>query len=248
MEWTDAALVLRVGRFRETDLWLRLLTRQHGVLSAFAFGGSRSRRRFAGCLDLLNVIQVRARSTRGGTYLNLEEGSLLEGPRRLRQDWRRLGVLMNCVRFIEAQGVAPDTAQSAFSLTRSVLRLGEEAESLREALPVLFRFRLASDQGYAPEFSRCGLCGRGLDSQAWFGMEEGALLCPDCHAGHSGPRLSPVPAAVVAALHAVQTEEPVVWNALELSPADWRACARLADGFVQFHLGLTWDRGRFRRQ
>ncbi|MDR2726763.1 MAG: recombination protein O N-terminal domain-containing protein, partial [Deltaproteobacteria bacterium] len=110
MEWTDTALVLRVGRFRETDLWVRLLARRRGLISAFAFGASRSRRRFPGCLDLLNVIRVRAKDTRGGAYLNLEEGTLLEGPRRLRQDWRRLGMLMNCVRFLEALGVNPENA------------------------------------------------------------------------------------------------------------------------------------------
>ena len=52
MEWSDTALVLGVGRFRESDLWLRMLTRRHGIVSAFAFGGSRSRKRFCGCLDL----------------------------------------------------------------------------------------------------------------------------------------------------------------------------------------------------
>ena len=54
MEWSDTALVLGVGRFRESDLWLRMLTRRHGIVSAFAFGGSRSRKRFCGCLDLFN--------------------------------------------------------------------------------------------------------------------------------------------------------------------------------------------------
>ena len=39
MEWSDTALVLGVGRFRESDLWLRMLTRRHGIVSAFAFGG-----------------------------------------------------------------------------------------------------------------------------------------------------------------------------------------------------------------
>ena len=248
MEWTDAALVLRVGRFRETDLWLRLLTRQHGVLSAFAFGGSRSRRRFTGCLDLLNVIHVRAKATRGGAYLNLEEGSLLEGPRRLRQDWRRLGMLMNCVRFLEAQGVASDTAQATFALMRSLLRLGEEADVLRDALPVLFRFRLASEQGYAPDFSQCGQCGAMLTSVSWFGLEDGILLCDECHAAHGGRRLNPLSAPVLAALCSVQADDPAVWNSLEMDAGDWRACTRLADSFVQFHLGLAWDRGRFTRR
>ena len=249
MEWTDTALVLRVGRVRETDLWLRLLTRQRGVLSAFAFGGSRSRRRFAGCLDLLNVIQVRVKSTHGGQYLNLEEGSLLEGPRRLRRDWRRLGILMNCVRFLEAMGVSQDGAEGTFALARAMLRLGEEAEHLHDAMPVLFRLRLAAEQGYAPNFSECGQCGCSLGTLSGpfhFQVESGSLLCPHCSGGQAH-RHSLVSGEALAALGTVQTQEPPAWNSLPLDPADWRACARLADGFVQFHLGLSWENGRFRR-
>ena len=32
-----------------------------------------------------------------------------------------------------------------------------------------------------------------------------------------------------------------------LSPAERRECARAVEGFVQYHLGLIWDKGRFRR-
>lgn len=83
MEWSDTALVLGVGRFRESDLWLRMLTRRHGIVSAFAFGGSRSRKRFCGCLDLFNELQISTKTTRNGMYLSLQEGNLIRGPRRL---------------------------------------------------------------------------------------------------------------------------------------------------------------------
>ena len=75
MEWSDTALVLGVGRFRESDLWLRMLTRRHGIVSAFAFGGSRSRKRFCGCLDLFNELQISTKTTRNGMYLSLQEGA-----------------------------------------------------------------------------------------------------------------------------------------------------------------------------
>lgn len=250
MDWTDTALVLRVGRFRETDLWLRLLTRHHGVVSAFAFGGSRSRRRFAGCLDLLNVIQVRVKSTQGGQYLCLEEGTLLEGPRRLRSDWRRLGMLMNCVRFVEAMGVSHDGAERTFALARAMLRLVEEAEQVHDVVPVLFRLRLASEHGYALNFTECGQCGRLLKEFAGpfrFQLESGSLICPQCAGAGQILRNSLISHTALGALDTVQTEDPLAWNSLPLAPEEWRTCARLADGYVQFHLGLSWENGRFRR-
>ena len=250
MDWTDTALVLRVGRFREADLWVRMLARERGLATAFAFGASRSRRRFPGCLDMLNVIRIRAKDTRGGAYLNLEEGTLLEGPRRLRRDWRRLGMLMNCVRFLEALGVSQEHADTAFTLTRALFALGEEADDLRPGMPVLYRFRLASEQGYMPDFSVCGACGANMAEAAHpgrFHMQDGLLLCARCRA-RGGNDAMTVSANALAALHTVQRALPGAWNALPLSPEDWRSCVRLSDAVVQFHLGLIWEKGRFRRQ
>ena len=120
MEWSDTALVLGVGRFRESDLWLRMLTRRHGIVSAFAFGGSRSRRRFCGCLDVLNSLQCRVRSSKDGRFLNLEEAALLQGPRLLRRNWQRMGLAANCLRFVEAMGVGEDAATEAFLLVEDL--------------------------------------------------------------------------------------------------------------------------------
>ena len=58
-------------------------------------------------------------------------------------------------------------------------------------------------------------------------------------------------------LRQVQEVSPLHWHFLTsgsseetgevLLPAERREFARAVDGFVQYHLGLTWDRGRFRR-
>ena len=180
MEWSDSALVLGVGRFREADLWVRLLTRRHGIVTAFAFGGSRSRKRFCGCLDLFNELQISTKTTRNGMYLSLQEGILVRGPQRLRSDWNRVGMLMNCIRFVEALGVSPDTSGEAFALVKETLALLEEAERVQDLLPVLFRLRLASQQGYAPALRACARCGKTLFDPAGFSVAEGTVLCPDC--------------------------------------------------------------------
>jgi DNA repair protein RecO (recombination protein O) len=248
MEWTDTALVLRVGRFREADVWIRLLTRQRGVISACAFGASRSRRRFCGCLDLLNLIRVRAREGRNGDFLRLEEGVLLEGPLRLRRDRRRLGMVMNCARFLESLDVSPDNADKAFALFRNMLRLSEEDGEFRDGLPVLFRFRLARDQGYVPDVFRCAACGAPLAAgPACFAVARGAVYCDACAAVASPREGLALSSCALGVVHSVCRDEPRAWNVPGARPEDWRAALRLADSFVQFHLGLRWERGRFAR-
>lgn len=255
MEWSDSALVLGVGRFREADLWVRLLTRRHGMVTAFAFGGSRSRKRFCGCLDLFNELQISTKTTRNGMYLSLQEGILVRGPQRLRSDWNRVGMLMNCIRFVEALGVSPDTSGEAFVLVKETLALLEEAERVQDLLPVLFRLRLASQQGYAPALRACARCGKTLFDPAGFSVAEGTVLCPDCLGRREN--IVEISGKSLDVLRRVQEESPLRWNFAAsdasgagdeaLLPSERRECARAVDGFVQYHLGLTWDKGRFRR-
>lgn len=247
-EWADHALVLRMGHFREADLWLKMLCRKHGLLTLFAFGGSRSRRRFCGCLDVFNSLHCRVKSSGQGSFLNLEEAVLIAGPQDLRRDWQRMGLAANCLRFVEALGVADDVADEAFALVEDLRRTLEEANSLPLLLPLFFRLRFAGTIGFAPNLGNCGLCGATLASSSLFVVDEGQLWCPSCRAvaGYTpyGVELS---AAGIDLLRHVQQEFPSGWQVEELPPAERRSCARVIDGFVQYHLGLAWEGGYFRR-
>lgn len=232
---------------READLWLRLLTPARGIVSAFAFGGCRSRKRFCGCLDVLNLLRVRAKATRNGAHLSLQEGVLLGGPRRLRTDRRRLGMAVNCIRFLEALGVAADGGKAAFCLLRELLTFLENAETVSELIPALFRLRSACDQGYAPSFSCCSVCATSAagSDRAFFSVADGVLVCAGC--ASSGTVYMELSSESLDVLRKVQEKSLLLWNLEDVSPAARRACARLVDGFVQYHLGLVWERGRFRR-
>jgi len=240
-------LVLHVGRFREADMWVRLLTRRQGVLTAIAFGGSRSRRRFCGCLDIGNSILCRVRSARAAGYLALQEASLLQGLRRLRTDGQRLGLAMNCLRFLEVLGVQGEEAHAALMLTEDLLRLLEEDLPPPPLLALLFRLRIASDQGFAPFLHGCSRCGRqARTGEDWqFLLDRGGLLCPDCRA--AGAYALDLALASLDFLRTVQNSAPQLWNAACLDPAERRQCGRVIDAFVQYHLGIAWEEGRFRR-
>ena len=249
MEWTDQALVLRMGAFRESDIWLKLLCREHGLLTLFAFGGSRSRRRFCGCLDVLNSLHCRVRSSKDGRFLNLEEAALLQGPRLLRRNWQRMGLAANCLRFVEAMGVGEDAATEAFLLVEDLRAVLEAEKAPPVLLPLYFRLRLAGALGFAPNLGQCGRCGRDISEDALFVVDEGQLRCPSCRSSRFELERYGVeiPAQGLDLLRHVQQSFPSGWPGGELSPPVRRACARAIDGFVQYHLGLAWDGNYFRR-
>ncbi|MBQ9451955.1 MAG: DNA repair protein RecO C-terminal domain-containing protein [Desulfovibrio sp.] len=247
-EWIDYALVLRIGHFRENDLWLKLLCRKRGLLTLFAFGGSKSKRRFCGCLDVLNSLRCRVRVSGRGNFLNLEEAVLEEGPRSLRSDWQRMGLASNCLRFVEALGVNEENADVAYALVENLRSTLDADHDLPGLFPLFFRLSFSGAAGFAPNLGKCSLCGAEVVGPAQFLVDEGQLHCTNCRvsAGFS-PYSVDLSASGLDLLRHVQQVLPSGWRTKDLSVADRRACARAIDGFVQYHLGLRWEEGHFRR-
>ncbi|TVM35082.1 DNA repair protein RecO [Oceanidesulfovibrio marinus] len=254
MEFTEKALVLKVGAFREADLWVRFLSPSRGMLTAFAFGGSKSKRRFCGCLDALCEVHFRVRSTGRGEYLCLEEGSLLNAPRRLRSDWQRLGLAMRCIKFLEAVCPGSQGAPEAYALACDLLRALEEEPEPDTLFAHLFRARASREQGFGADFERCAACGAPLVQDMDQGgtthflfVEEGRVLCRAC-AGRKFAAGRPLPLSPESAyvLGPVVDAGPSAWLQLEISPRARRECAAAVDALVRYHLGLSWENTRYK--
>lgn len=137
MESTETALVLKVGKFREVDAWVRLFSPRQGVFTAFAFGGCVSRRRFCGCLDPFNLVRFKLKKDRKG-YATLLEGALMEGHSRLRREGERLGMAVNCLKFVEAAHIGPTGSQAAYALLTDTLAALDGQEPPTRLLPLFF--------------------------------------------------------------------------------------------------------------
>ena len=163
MDWSDTGFVVAKGLFREADVWLRILFRGHGMQTVFAFGGAHSRRRFVGCLDVMNILTCRVSPSRRGTYLDLEEAVLEKGPERLRHSPALLGIAANCLKFTRAVGVPEQSGEEGFRLLSEMLARLESGDAPSVLFPLFFRLRLAGILGYAPGFDICASCGRPVE-------------------------------------------------------------------------------------
>ncbi len=246
LEFTEKSLILKVGRFRESDLWVRLFTPTRGIITAFAFGGSRSVRRFCGCLDPFNHVLFRIKGSRRGDYLYLMEGSLLGAWPRLRTDIRRQGLAVNCLKFFEAAHVGPQGSREAYGLVVSTLDVLASDAELSELFPFYFRAKVAFSQGYVPDLSTCSRCGNNISNSVapHLLVEQGRMLCDACGPRGRGVRLG---CEAVTALECIRDGDPAAWSGLEVSPRARRQCFDAVDGFVRYHLGLAWEDGRFKR-
>jgi len=251
MHATEKALVLKVGRFREADCWVKLLTPTRGVFNAFAFGGSRSRRRFVGCLDPLSHVLFTIGTNKTGTYTVLEEGSLLHNFPGVRADSAKTGLAVNCIKFIEAVEIDPSDAKPAYGLLLETLHMLERGGGSSDFVPWLFRAKLAFEMGYRPDFLTCGICGKSVASRSGyqFGVEKGQVACHTCLSG--GKPLEglarPISTGVLRALHWIQHSQPADWAKVVMDREVRRQSSQLVELFVAYHLGLSWDNGMYKK-
>jgi DNA repair protein RecO (recombination protein O) len=248
MESTVKALVLKVGRFREVDAWVRLFSPSKGLFTAFAFGASVSRRRFCGCLSPFNLLQAKIKTPRAGGYTYLMETVLLAGHQGLRQGPERLGMAVNCLKFLEKAHAGQAGSQTAYALLLGTLEALAECPCPSPLVPLLFRARLAFDQGLRPDFVACYQCGKNLDQAgaAVFLVQEGRLLCPDCRGRVGGPGIS-LGVKSLEFLRAVSHDSPRAWSGLIPDSRARGECALALEQFVQYHVGLSWNNGSFAR-
>ncbi|WP_243546467.1 DNA repair protein RecO [Pseudodesulfovibrio tunisiensis] len=248
---TEKAVVLKVGKFKEADCWVRLLSPSRGIFNAFAFGGCRSRRRFCGCLDPLNLVLFSIGANRSGSYSVLEEGSLLNAYQTVKTDPARTGIAVNCTKFLEKLELDAQAARPVFELAVEMLNAVEQGGVGLEAMPWMFRIKLAFEMGYAPSFVECGLCGSevGNESGYRFSVERGQVVCPACHsAGKSVEGFArPVTAGALRVLDWIHDSRPAEWSRAALSAKIGRQCRQMAELFVAYHLGLSWENGFYKQ-
>jgi DNA repair protein RecO (recombination protein O) len=245
-EFSQEVVILKAGRLREADLWLRFLAPDRGVMTAFAFGGLKSRRRFPGCLEPLSRVLFKVARQRASGYYFLREGSLLDRFSGLHRLSSRLGMAVNCAKFVEAAHIGSTGSDRVYALLRGTLGLLNEAEAVPEHLPLYFRGRLTAEYGYRPEFARCAVCGAAASQleRAAFSIDRGAFTCAGCG---FFPDARVLPGAALAHLDRVLHSDLAEWGrAGTVGERTMRQACLLLDEFVEYHMGLVWEGGRFR--
>jgi len=236
MSFSEKVLVLRTGRFKEHDLWVRFLSPTRGVQTGFAFGGCRSRRRFCGCLDSLNLVLFTIGYSSGKRYLTLQEGTLVSGFQELKNQRNKLGMAVNCLRFVQKICPEGDDSSRIYPLILDVLEVMENHPDIPIFFPLLFKARAAFIHGYEPVLAECTVCGLDAENMqmAFFSISDGRVFCPDCIRERKGTIMTGRESLLF--LDRLRTAGPWEWLGWSPEPEVLLDCFRVIDAYVQYHL------------
>ncbi len=234
------AVVLRVLEFGESDRIVHLLTPAWGRVTAIAKGAKRSRKRFAGTLDLFHRLRVQLERRRPTSMVRLEHTRLLDAHEALRVDPRRFALASYLTELLDrlaTEGSGGGDAKRVFDAAVATLD-GLTFLPSDTSTQVFLELRLLAVLGLRPELARCVRCGEGLGREATlrFHVAEGGPLCGKC-----GAEVSATLSVQLGTLRALEHSLALPLarlDRLRLGPKTLLEARALVHRFQRFHVGI----------
>jgi DNA repair protein RecO (recombination protein O) len=248
------AIVLHMADYQESSRLVRLITRQHGVLSTVARGARNSRKRFGSALDLFAEGQAHLDWRPGRDLQTLTGFDALRMRPALAADLGRFAsasTLAECVLRLMHDESAPLAYDGVAAGLAAIA--GASGDTVT-GVTLGALWGVVAAVGFAPAIDRCAECGAPLPAEAAarFHHGVGGCLCLGCGHHVAGGRL--LPAAARGAIRQwVQGPDgdAASRNSAEMTDMELRAHQRLLREFVATHAPdsrplkawVVWEQG-----
>lgn len=238
MHLNTEGLVIREKGSGESDRSLRILTRDYGVLHAFARGARsvKSERQSGTQIFAYSKFGI----TRKGDAYIVTEAHPMEVFFGLRSDIERLSLAQY---FCELVGeLAPEEmpAEEYLSLLLNALYLLTNGKRPQPFLKAVMELRLMSMSGYMPDLVACCECGKYIDEEMYFDKQNGSLFCTEC-----GAVGMPLTSGVLAAMRHICFAEPKKVFSFTLSDDGLRKLSNITEGYMHTHLNHSFKTLQF---
>jgi DNA repair protein RecO (recombination protein O) len=178
-----AAIVVGHTDYGESDRILRLVTLERGRISVMARGARKSKKRFAGRLDLGNRVDLTLTVGRGKLAF-VSQADLVRGTGHVRESLESLALLPYLCEWVEALAQADHPEPKLFGVLDVALAV---LDAVTAPPTPVFRWGLEGKAltfaGLTPVLTACAICGEPLDGTAVYQPSAGGILHPDCGAG-----------------------------------------------------------------
>lgn len=175
-------IVVGGADYGEAHRIVRLLTAQRGRVSALARSARRSKKRFAGMLDLGTRVRVELGRGRGDLAV-ISAIDRLGGPRRARAELDRIALLAYGCELCGGLAAEDEPAPKLARLLEVWLDLLEGDALPGVASRVALEAKALTFAGITPVLDRCAVCGDALEGPSHFDAGQGGARHPWCGTG-----------------------------------------------------------------
>lgn len=180
MRFTTEALIIREMKVGESDRLVTLLTREYGVIKAFAAGAKNIKSKKAAATGLLSYSSLTILN-KNGTY-RIYEATPIRVFFGAGSDIERLSLAQY---FCELSFVLapPDGGDEFLRVILNSLHFLTDSTKNPVLIKAITELRIATISGYAPDLVACECCGKFEDDVMFFSPADGHILCGECVEG-----------------------------------------------------------------
>lgn len=178
-------LVLREVKYKEADRIITVLTKERGKITAKARGALRKTSSLGASTQQLMYSDFVFFEHKD--MLTVQEATVEEAFEGLRSDFTSFA--LGCYFAEVAEALTRDEIAEPQILQLTLNSLYALSNTLydRSHIKAAFEMRLASVLGYAPDLSKCFVCGNTEPENPTIGIETGHLCCRECRNSQIGP-------------------------------------------------------------
>ena len=165
-------IVLRAVKYRDKDLILTIFTRKYGKVSAIAKGAQGQKSRFLSASQLFSYNNYNMRKQKD--MFTLYQADNIKSFYNISMDFESFSYASFIIKLVEANIVEGQPNNRLFELLAQTLFLYSEKIDT-------FLLKFVDYMGYRPQLDRCTICGNKNLKYAVFSVEDGGLVCNNCH-------------------------------------------------------------------
>lgn len=178
--FVEPAVVLSTLDYGDADRVVTLLGRERGKVTAFAAGARKSKRRFAGALEPMTLLDAQLTERRGTTF-RLDGAVIKRAFQDIRSDLGRISRALYAVEL--CRELCREHEPHPVLFDQLVAYLGElDAGRAGPTSLIAFELDALAQAGFQPRFDSCTLCGGALGERTRFDPEHGGAVCENCAA------------------------------------------------------------------
>jgi DNA repair protein RecO (recombination protein O) len=236
---SSPAIMLRTVQYGDYDSIVTFLALEYGKVSLMAKGARKSRKRFAGVLELFSVLNVTWNQGRGRGLPILQEATVICPFEQLRTNIVRTAYASYWCELVYQWMQQGQKLPAVYELLEHVLHELNGGNISEEVLHVAFQLHFMQMNGFAPTLDHCIGCQRPLDefpdAGVSFKVRQGGISCKTC--GPCKPGELPLSKGTVKHLHWVLNTPLMKLHRIRFSKQAVRESCRVLEAFIPCHLG-----------
>ncbi len=225
MQMNTDGLVIKATDTGESDRVVTVLTKDFGIVRAFANGAKRMKSRSQSATQLLSYSRFSIYKSKE-SYI-IDEAQCIEVFFKLREDIERLSLAQY---FCELAGeLTPemDYTEDYLKLMLNSLHYLANGNRPQLLLKALTELRMLCLAGYMPDLTACSICGKFEDSLMFFDEENSQIFCSDC-----SKQGMPVGMGILTAMRHICYADNVKLYAFTLPDESLKILSRVTENYL----------------